>query len=249
MIRAYYQMDKLKSRRVMEAFAKGCDATLMPTTTQRHLDGDAVFYGVRPPWQHLWDQAGEQGAKRYMIDNAFFDAGREAYFRVGVNALQTWSKKPSDGERFKALGVTIQPWRTHPNDGAIYICPQSAEFMRVHHGAATWIDDTFAQVQKRTKRPAILRWKQDGEPFRAVLQRSFLVVVHSSAAAIEALLAGIPVITTDPNCAAAELATPMDEINSPRRPDGRLEWAMRLADSQWTLAEFANGFAWNAMNS
>lgn len=218
----------------------------MKSTRLTELEpGDVAFYGVRPPWLRLWQQAIREDRRRYYVDNAYFDRGRETYFRVGVNALQSWSKRASDGKRLAKLGVRIQPWRT--GGERIYVCPQSVEFMTTHFNRPDWIDETFAQLEQRTQRQAVLRLKRDGVPFWEILKDAWLVVAHSSSAAIEALLAGIPVIVTDPDCAAAEFGSTIDEIESPRCPDGREEWAARLADSQWTLDEFRSGAALKAI--
>lgn len=241
---AYCQMDKEKSRRVCEAFAQGCGGSVTSVTEPTLRPGGAAFYGVRPPWLHLWEQARHEGRDAYYIDNAFVDAGREHYFRIGKNAFQSWSREPSDGKRLAALGVQIQPWK---RDGRhILICPQSVEFMAMH-GNGDWLSQTVGQVQAHTDRPVILRAKGSTRSLAADFKDAWLIVAHSSAVATEALLAGLPVVVTDPLCAAAEFGSTFAEIETPKYPDGRGEWAARLADSQWSIPELKKGIAWTAV--
>ncbi len=250
MITCYAQPDKAKSRRLLQAFAAGCGAAMASTLARELQPGAAAFYGVRPPWLHLWQQARREARTVYWLDNCWFDRTRESQFRIGVNAMQSWSQRPSDGRRFAALGVPIQPWR---NAGRhVLVCGQSDEFMTVNAewpgGHLAWCEHVASAVRARSDRPLVYRKKQAAAPLAVDLADAWLLVTHSSAAAIEALLAGVPVIVTDRHCAAAELTSRFDEIENPHRPDNRRALMERLADSQWTLDELRNGMAWRMMN-
>jgi hypothetical protein len=246
LITCYAQPDKVKSQRVLQAFAAGCGGRLSSTAAGELMEGDAAFYGVRPAWMHLWQQAVATRRQWYWLDNAWFDKAREQHFRIGRNALQSWSHKASDGKRLAQLGVQVHPWR---KDGAhIVVCGQSDEFMRTAagwpQGAAGWSRKVTRLLANNTDRPLVARIKLESKPLAEDLRDAWLLVTHSSAAAIEALIAGVPVIVTDPNCAASGFSTAFADVEAPARPDGREEWAARLADSQWTLDELRSG-AWN----
>lgn len=245
MVVCYAQPEKAKSRLVLEAFAAGCAGRMASTTARQLEPGGAAFYGVRPPWRHLWAQAKLERRTVYFLDNAWFDAGRERFFRVGVNAVQSWSPRPSDGKRLAALGVRVQPWRW---DGRhIVVCPQSDEFMATVAGRPNWLAEVLREIATRTDRLVVVRKKGAPRPLRADLHGAWLLVAHSSAAAVEALLAGVPVIVTDPSCAMAAFGSSFSNLETgTRRPDGREEWAARLADSQFTLNEMRDGTAWRA---
>ncbi len=251
MITCYAQPDKAKSQRVLEAFAAGCGGRLSSTWAGELGEGDAAFYGVRPAWMHLWRQAIDERRQWYWLDNAWFDTTRERQFRIGRNAIQSWADKASNGERLARLGVRVQSWRK--NGTHILICGQSDEFMRTAagwpEGAAGWRRQVIRNLMQHTDRPPLIRIKQEQRPLARDLQDAWLLVTHSSAAAIEALIVGVPVIVTDPACAASGFSTTFEDVESPARPDGREEWAARLADSQWTLEELKNGTAWRMMNA
>ena len=76
---------------------------------------------------------------------------------------------------------------------------------------------------------------------------AWCVVTHVSAAALDALRLGIPVVTTG-ECAATPLATPIAEIDNPRMPDGRESLFSTLAYGQFTQEEMRSGLAWNVVS-
>ncbi len=222
----------------------------MASTTARELEpGGAAFYGVRPGWLHLWEQAKREARDWFYLDNSFVDAGREAYFRVGVNATQSWSTRPSDGKRLAQLGVRVQPWRR--TGSHIVVCLQSEDYMRPvanwPSGVLGWQEHVLRALRPHTDRLIVVRGKKADRPLAQELGEAWLLVAHSSAAAVEALIAGVPVIVTDPACAASGFSSAFEAVESPRRPDGREEWAARLADSQWTSSEMRDGMAWRAI--
>lgn len=242
MITCYAQPEKKKSQQVLEAFARGCGGRMARTDAAALAPGDAAFYGVRPGWMHLLQQAQREGRAWIWIDNSWFDASREAYFRIGRNAVQQWQHGPADGHRLRALGLRVRPWQRGGRH--IVICRQSDEFLASVAGRPRWLAEVETELARHSDRPRIVRSKRCARPLAADLQSAWLLVTHSSAAAIEALVAGVPVIVTDPHCAAACFSSEFREAEAPLRLDGREHWAAQLADSQWTLAELASGKAW-----
>jgi hypothetical protein len=83
-----------------------------------------------------------------------------------------------------------------------------------------------------------------GKPLSADLVGAWALVTHSSNAAVEALLEGVPVFCTAP-CAAYRMGRPdVAAIEAPALPDDREQWAWNLARAQWTLAEMKSGECW-----
>ena len=51
-------------------------------------------------------------------------------------------------------------------------------------------------------------------------------------------------------CAATPMASgPLSNIEEPRLPTRREEWAAALADRQWTVDELRDGVAWRVLNA
>lgn len=227
---------KPKARSVCEAFAAGFE-TVTGRRARIYVDpprelapGIAVFYGVRPAVAHLWEQARREGRDWIYIDNSLFDVCREGYFRCTKNAIQHTGAGKSDGRRFARLMLHVKPMR---DDGeATLICVQSDEFMRVVAGEPDWLD---RQLERWKGQRVVVRRKQEKRPFLADLKYARRVVTWSSAAAVGALLEGVPA-QCSPQCAAYGVAD-----------QDRERWASVLADNQWTLEEMRRGDAWRAL--
>lgn len=246
----YPQPGKQKSRVVCEAFAAGCDGQI----AQRYelQAGPAMFYGV-VGIEPLWRAASARG-EFYYADNSYLDSGRGKFFRVEKNELQASGKVAPDYGRLKALGVEIKPWTRAGRH--IVVVMQSPHFMRevaqYPGGSEGWQADTLWALRKHTDRLIVVRhWNRDkAERARSLqqdLQDAWALVTHASAAANEAVVSGVPVFVTGP-CAALPMGlSQLEQIENPRRPDGREEWAAGLAARQWTLDEMRSGMAWRTL--
>lgn len=214
-----------------------------------------MFYGVQGI-EDLFGAARAGGFDWYYADNAYFDCARGTHFRVAKNALQLGGTVAPDWKRCAALGLEEQPWQ---RDGRhIVVVMQSAHFMREvaqwPGGADGWQRLVLQTLKKHTDRPIVVRhWERDkarrASSLHQELKGAWAVVTHMSAAANEAVLAGIPVFCTG-RCAALPMGlSDLTQIEHPRRPDGRQEWAAMLAARQWTLEEIERGEAWRAITA
>lgn len=235
MLWAYPQPGKAKALEVCRAFAAGCGGRVVEQTPAALLPGPAAFYGVRPAWAHLWAQAKAEGRDWWYIDNGFIGSGR---FRIARNAVQAAQCRP-DPDRLANLGVSLTKWRL---DGRhVLVCLQSDEFMATVAGFA---GDIAAAVREQTDRPVRVRRKGGAVPLAADLADCWCVVTWASNAAVEAICAGVPAIVLGQSAAAPVAGARLTEIEAPPMPDGREEWAARLAASQWDLQEIRSGKAW-----
>lgn len=256
MVIAYPVAGKAKSLDICRAFVAGCGGVVAHKAAQLDGDAPAFFYGVDASNVHIWEQVRREGRDFYYCDNSYFDATRQTYFRVTKNRIQHSGEGWSTGERFAALNIPVELTRHEPN-GHIVLCPQSDWFMRAiaDYGAepSAWLRD--AQAHFRSFAPEHPQRVRHWEPDKAKLARSlpddlvgaWALVTHSSAAAVTALLSGVPVF-----CAPESAAYPLSSfINEDERPAlvhweerSRREWAGVLADNQWTLEEMKYGQCW-----
>lgn len=240
---------KKKSFDICLAFARGSNGQIAGMLRE----GEAFFYGVDGSNIETWRRVRELGRDFYYCDNAYFDGARQRYFRITRNALQHSGLGRSDGTRLAKLQVTVKPWRrsgTH-----VLVCPQSASFMRTVIGfEGDWPGQTLANLAAVTDRPVRMRaWSADKGAMAATIQQDLedahVLVTWSSAAAVTAILAGVPAIVLGECAAAPMAATSIDQLENPPTPDGREEWAAVLADNQWTLDEMRAGTAWRALQA
>jgi hypothetical protein len=249
----YPQPGKDKSRRLLEAFVEGAGGTIAdPAAGLQHslLGCRAVagaFYGtvgIEPLFR-----AAQRAGDWFYLDNSYFDAVRQQQFRISRNAMQRAGR--ADYARLDRLGLEIAPWRRSGRH--IVIVEQSDYFMRelCDYPIELWREDVRRKLAAHTDRPIVVRpWIRDkakaSSSLAEVLVDAWALVTHASAAANEAVLAGVPVFVTGQSVALAMGLSQLEQIETPRRPDGRRHWAAQLAGSQFTEDEMRNGTAWRA---
>ena len=249
----YPQPNKGRSRDILRRFAAGSGGRVQFDPPARLEDGPAAFFGV-VAIEYLLNEARDNGRDWYYLDNSWFDATRKVMTRVGVNALQGGAVIGPDWKRFAALNLRTEDWK---RDGRhIVICMQSPHFMREvarwPGGAPAWQEHVLLTLKEHTDRPIVVRhWSSDkaerAHSLQEDLRGAWALITHASAAANEAVLAGVPAFVTG-KCAALPMASgELSEIEKPRYPDGREEWAAGLAARQWTLQELQSGEAWRAI--
>lgn len=250
MIVGYPQPGKAKSREILEAFAQGCGGRISDATMLEA--GAAAFFGV-VGIEHLLRLACAEQREWFYGDNAFFDCARGRFFRFARNELQISRIGEPDHARARALGLEVKPWQRGGDH--IVVVEQSEHFLRMSGAHPMWLARVVAELGRYTDRPLrIRRWSRDkakaAAGLRDDLKGAHALLTHSSAAANEALLAGVPVFIGCKSCAAAEMASGgIDKIETPRRPEGREDWAAWLAGWQWTMEEIREGIAWKKLNA
>lgn len=239
---AYAAAGEHTSPQWVAAFAAGCSGQSQIGGPLR--DGDVAMFGS-PQLEPLLFEAQRQGRGWFYGDHAFF--GRKQFYRCARNAMQfDGAEGDDDPARFRRFKIPVQDWRHRGSH--VLLCPNSASFL-TRHGASNWISDVRRVLAAHTDRPIRLRWKKDAElrPLAADLRDCWAVVTFTSNAAVEAILAGVPAFCTAA-CAGLTMGSAnLQEIETPLMPEGRLAWASRLANNQWTLAEMQAGMLWSAL--
>lgn len=230
----------IHSTTVGTAFAQGCRGRIVRGARQLNK-GPAAFYGWLRGLEPLLRQAQKDGRTWYYLDNGYFAPGHySGYYRVTRGAYQHNGAGEGDLDRLHQLGVRIQPWR---RGEYVLVCPPGDLFAQ-HLGfkASDWLQDVTAAIAAHTDRPIRVRVKgASGASLADDLKRAHCLVTGFSNAAVEALVAGVPVFCTH-RCAAFDMGTPdLSKIEEPRRPDDRERWAGVLAANQWTLEEMKRG--------
>ena len=253
-VTCYPSPGKAKAAMLCEAFAAGSGGSV--GDYRRGLQpGAAFFYGVVDETWRLFNEARVEGRDWFYCDNAYFDRGRQAYFRVTRNAFQQITITRPDYKRLDTIGVKVKPWRESGEH--IVVCEQSDSFMRLCGYKGDWLRETCHELTKYTTRELRIRkWNRDKSKMAATLKAdlagAWALVTHMSAAANEALLVGVPVFVTGA-CAALPVASGRSaedfrSIDSPVYPGGRSEWAAALVTQQWSTDEIRSGKCWRELN-
>ncbi len=238
MVTCYPVHGKAKSLDICKAFAKGCGGTWSAS----YVPGPAMFYGVDESNLAIWRKVRASGDDWYYVDNSYFDPTRGTYFRITKNRLQChWADGGTDEPdraRFDALDINLEPWQSNI-DGRTIVCPQSDSFMRDIAGyKGNWLDDL---LKKRKSYKGILVRPWDRNKARAMaslqddLRGAKALLTYSSAAAVTAVIAGIPAYSSGESAALHML---------PFYDAERLRAMLVMANGQFTLDEMRSGFAW-----
>ena len=240
-----YVTDHQHSRVIGSAMATGCGGQIVPPL--RLLDGPAVVYGILRGCDKIIKQCQWIHRDFYHIDLGYFKRGHyDGYYRITKNAFQreiSWMiREISDSEpdRFDVLGVPIRPWIRKGRD--VIVCPISsnwAEFVGIDK--QRWLEVVCDELDKHTDRPIIIKEKNQGN-LAEILSDAWCIVTHSSNAAVDAIMNGIPAIVLGQS-AAAPVSWSFTNIEEPVWPE-RLYWAQALAHYQFTIAEMRSGLAW-----
>lgn len=240
---SYYVPSEFTSPKVAYAFAKGCGGTI--TDEMDYLfDGPVAVFGSPAAWP-LLRRAQAAGRDWYYLDHGYVNRGK--YYRITKNAYQHDGRGESTGERFKGFPrLQIKPWRR--SGSHILICPNSAIYFALHGlDVVSWLEAVTAILKRHTDREIRIRWKvqRTDRPIREDLVDCWAVVVFSSAAALDGLMAGVPVFTLAPFAASVRMGlSDLTQIESPCYPDDRDAFMSVIADNQWTIQEILRGQAW-----
>lgn len=240
------------SRTICEAFAAGCGAPIVGPSPLR--PGDAFMYGALRGLLPTLQRAQREGRTWFYADNGYLKPGHyHGHYRVTRNALQHDGYGTTDPARWRELGLSIAPWRK--NGGHVVVCPPGRLFASLFgFDADKWLADTLRALKAHTDRPVKVRVKMSWqevktpmEPLAADLEGAWALVTHSSNAAVEAVMAGIPVFATA-RCGASRVAlSDLSMIEAPMLPDDREEWLSVLAANQWMLDEMRDGTCWRML--
>lgn len=235
--------NELTSPHFARAFARGCGADDQFIDNGEWFRGPWAGFGSPKTWQSLIITQ-NAGYNWYYGDHAYF--GRGKFYRVTKNNFQSMDFDDPDYERLKPFYEAVKPYR---KDGKhIVICPQSDDH-HARHGQPNWLNMVLKKLDKITDRPIIIRYKKSKKPLISDLEGAHCLITHTSNAAVESLINGVPVICTGP-CAAQQFGSSIEQVeNLQIKHFDRLKWAATLANNQYTLEEIKNGKFWEKVNA
>ena len=180
----------------------------------------------------------------------FIAAKGKPWHRLCSNHIhQTLSHMDFPADRLRLLETMPQPWRTQ---GSKVLVVESSDNHHQLLGAnrQAWRDHVTNELAKYTDRPVEYRAKHMDRKTRNsvydLLMSSndyYCVISDSSAAAVEAVWAGVPIITLNRHITTPVARTQVSDINNLYRgPVGN--WLCALTYSQFTKKEMQNGDAW-----
>ena len=230
----------------------------------------AMMFGVKS--RKMFQPHIDLGIPAIYIDKGYLGPrGTEArarYFKFSVNAMHPiayFQAERRDDDRFKTLKIRPAKWRKTWDDSHILVALSSQKYCEWIglNDATKYAAKLVKGIAKETggARPIIYRPKpswldaeevkgagfsRPPERIRDVLRGCHALVTHGSNAAIDALLAGIPVIVLGDGIAKPVAGQSIKKIKRPYAPSRHAlyQWLADMAYCQWTIEELASGEAW-----
>lgn len=232
-----YTTNHQHSRIICSAFAEGTNGKIVPPV--KLLDGDAMVYGILRGCGEIIRECEWINRTYFYVDHGYFKRGYyDGHFRVVRNGLQTaWTREIQKPDRWEALKIELRPWIRKGKH--IVVCPISkylSEFLRISQ--TKWVESVTTEIRRHTDREIVIKQKNEGD-LREIMKDAWCLVTHSSNAAVDAVVNGIPCIVLG-NSAAEPVSWNWDDIESPVWPE-REPWCWELAYNQFTLEEMRRG--------
>lgn len=233
----------------------------------------AVFYGLRGKLMQILKTYVDAGKTAVLIDLGFWgrhDGGRLAgYHKFVINGLQPgdyFNSKEHPANRFNKFGIDLKPY--NPEGEYILLAGMSGKAASVYGLAPEQYERNMVrEIRKYTDMPIVYRPKPtfqdatkiDGaiysgpeEDLNGVLEKAKIVVSHHSNVAVDAIVAGKPVIV-GAQCVASCFSNNVGEgfLGNVFFPtdSARLQWLYNIAYTQWNVREMRTGVAWNFFKS
>lgn len=235
----------------------GWDARLIGTRDDPEGADLVAVWGVRN--ETVINRAKAIGATVVILECGYIgDRTEQISLSIGggLNGRGRFGRARDNGERFaRQWGHLVRPWHGGkvglicgqvPADMSVANCRDLPGFYRNAADAlrGAGFDPRFRPHPKaRGERPGVPF--ASPAPLGEQLAEAGVVVVWNSNSAVDAILAGTPVICADEGCMAWGVAGhwPSMDILTPDRS----EWFRDLAWKQWSEAEIRDGLAWDVL--
>lgn len=177
--------------------------------------------------------------------------GWKVWHRVVPDNIQHNKIIERPADRWERLN--IQPQKRSTGGSKILIAAPDVKPCQVYGIELNeWLTDTISTIKAHTDREVVVRERDPNRQkrlhndFSAALADVHAVVTYNSNAAVEAVLAGVPVFVGAPVSAALPVANRnLSKIDNPWFPDEDLvqQWCRHLAYGQFHNNELSNGTA------
>jgi len=208
------------SRIIGGAYAQGIKvAPMNPTVYVRQSSPqDVVMYGLLRGLQDAWHRARKLNLDWTYLDNGYLKPGHfDGHYSATINALQhTGAGDYERGKsRFEELDLgwkRLSPWKK-TGDYILVLPPTEVFSGLMGFSPPPWIKDVRERLSHVTDRTIKIRAKPGstldgkvvpkGNTLEEDLEKAYAMVTYNSKAGIAAIVQGVPVFVSSPNCCAS----------------------------------------------
>jgi hypothetical protein len=212
-------------------------------------------------------------AKVLVLENAYIKLRRaDRFVSIGYgwhNNIKFAPKLMDRGERWESFEIDLKPWQEKGEHILIATQAKMLDWPGLGHESyrqpGGWDSRICQLTRAMSKRPILFRQHPNGhsdkikyEPLKKVknltisdgskpikndLRKAWCSVLHTSNAATESLINGVPVFYTGPDIYLSQLChKEISMIEKPFRSDERENYFKRMAWAQYSLSEISSGF-------
>jgi hypothetical protein len=239
-------------------FARGSGQQPTPIESWDY-DSDNNLIVLRGILKHkLIKRCWQDGRPFLFMDSGYFGnrpnpnnpGGWKVWHRVVPNNFQHHEIVPRPADRWERLNIRLRP--RQQGTRILVAAPDEKPCIVYDVSLDQWLKNTVQTIKQYTDRPVEIRHRDPNRQrrqtndFTDVLRDVHCVVTFNSNAAVEAVMAGVPVYATAPCSAAAPVSnTDFEKIDDPWFPDEdlRQHWCRHLAYGQFHNNELGNGVA------
>jgi hypothetical protein len=230
----------------------------------------ACCFGVKGKSRQVVEDHRALGIATLFFDKGYYrskgEMGHTEYSRISVNAghpLKYMMERERSPDRFDKLNSPLRPRVKQGSGGHVLFCCSSAKYHQFHklEEPNIWAVEMVKTIRRYTQRHIVYRpkpsWKgakpiggtsfSDGSTgIQDALRGCHCLVTHGSAAAMDAVLAGVPAIVLGNSVAKPVSGGGLESLESLYWPsdEERQRWANAMAYCQWTAPELRSGEAW-----
>jgi predicted small metal-binding protein len=192
---------------------------------------------------------------------------RQGHFRVGMDGaspLKYMMRTIKNFERWERLRIEIQPRQDLERKASIVYCGSSQKYCDFYGlgDANDYAEKVFKDIQEHVRKSHFVyrpkpswqgarmiegtRFSGADENLIRLLKSALVLVTHGSAASVEAIISGVPVISLGPSPAWPVANHALEDIRNLffASDNARFQWASSVAWCQWTADELRSGEAW-----
>lgn len=222
-------------RLIMGAFAEGCGGKYVDSAYPKYTPGIAVVWGLLRGSVRIIEEAESRGDPWYYVDHGYIGRGHTfGYYRITLRGYQKTVIEDRPSDRWGKLDMKLLPFKKGRD---VLMVPPTPTVQGVM--------GPYWPPKIETARN-VCESKKDGRPWYEKHKNIHMVVTYNSIAAIEAIIRGVPVMTTGQS-AVEMFSSP--SVEEPVCPENRQEWANSLAYGQFTIDEMRSGKAWGVLSA
>jgi hypothetical protein len=269
----YREHGALNSRPIFDAIHKGLRH--LGHEIVENDEDVAVVWSALWSGRMLGNKKIFEARKSLGVPTLFIEVGnlnRDRTWRIGIDHINGHgnfaNKTDLDQDRPEKLGLILHDVQTKRREEILIACQHTKSLQwEGMPNMAKWVAETVGKIRSVSSRPIVVR-PHPRDPFTInipgirvetpkrvsgtydgfdIAYTYHCVVNHNSGPAIQAAIAGVPIV-----CDSSSLAWPVSstigQISHPVLPDRR-QWFVELTHSEWTVEEIEQGIPFIRLRS